>query len=240
MQYRRALGTVGMPLLALILLIFMILLGANYFWISIGIAATSILLLFIRFESRKVEARELVLIAVLAAIAAVSRIPFASIPSVQPTTFVIMTSGLVFGAESGFMIGAVAALASNMILGQGPWTPWQMLAWGLVGWTAGLFGKTKFLNSTWGRIIFGAVWGFLFGWIMNVWGILSLSQYGNVLDMKAVIAYFTASALFDFIHAVSNVFFLLVFGRIWIKNLTRFKRKYGLLEDSQKKSNKFY
>lgn len=230
MRLKSALGKIGLPLMVLLLLTLMIWQGSSYLWISIGIVMTSILLLFTRFENRKVEARELVLIAVLAAIAAVGRIPFASIPSVQPTTFVIMTSGLVFGSESGFMIGAVAAFASNMILGQGPWTPWQMAAWGLVGWTAGLLGKTKFLNTKLGRIIFGALWGFLFGWIMNVWGLLSLSQYGNVLDMKAVITYFAGSALFDFMHSVSNVFFLLVFGEIWIKQLTRFKRKYGLLK----------
>jgi energy-coupling factor transport system substrate-specific component len=230
MRFKSTLVKIGLPLIVLLLLSLMFWREKSYLWISIGIVLVSILLLLTRFESRKIEARELVLIAVLAAIAAVGRIPFASIPSVQPTTFIILTSGLVFGAESGFIIGAVAALSSNMILGQGPWTPWQMVAWGLVGWTAGLLGKTKFLNSKIGRIIFGIIWGFLFGWIMNVWGLLSLSQYGNVLDMKAVLTYFAGSALFDFMHAVSNVFFLVIFGNVWIKNLTRFKRKYGLLE----------
>ncbi|AGK52639.1 ECF transporter S component [Bacillus sp. 1NLA3E] len=230
MQNKSALKKVGFPLVVILFLVLTIWWGDSYLWISVGMILSAFLLLFSRFESRKVDARELVLLAVLASIAAVGRIPFASIPSVQPTTFVIMMSGLVFGAESGFMIGAVAALASNMILGQGPWTPWQMVAWGLVGWSAGLLGKTKFLNSTWGRILFGAVWGFLFGWIMNIWGLLSLSQYGNELSLKAAIAYFAGSALFDFMHSISNVFFILLFGKVWFKSLSRFKRKYGLLE----------
>lgn len=203
----------------------------HYFWLSFGIIMISIILFLTRFETRKVEARELVLLAVLAAIAAVGRIPFASIPSVQPTTFVIMMSGLVFGAESGFMVGTVAALASNMILGQGPWTPWQMIAWGLVGLTAGFLGKSKFLNQKWCRVVFALIWGFLFGWIMNLWGLLALSQSGNVLDAKAFLTYFAGSALFDFVHSISNIFFLLVFGEVWIKQLTRFKRKYGLLKE---------
>lgn len=201
-----------------------------YLILSFGLVVIAILLFFIRFETRKVEARELVLLAVLASIAAVGRIPFASIPSVQPTTFVIMISGYVFGAESGFIIGAVAALASNMVLGQGPWTPWQMVAWGLVGLTAGLLRNTRFLNWKWGRIVFGAVWGFLFGWIMNVWGFLAYTQTGGPPTFPAVLTYFAASASFDSMHAVSNVFFLILFGNTWIKILNRFKKKYGLLE----------
>ena len=141
-----------------------------------------------------------------------------------------MMSGLVFGAESGLVIGAVAALSSNMILGQGPWTPWQMLAWGLVGLTAGMLRKTKLLNSTLGKIIFGIIWGFLFGWIMNLWGLLALTQSGTSLSLEAILMYFAGSSLFDSMHSVSNVFFLLLFGNIWMKNLTRFKVKYGLLD----------
>ncbi|MDR6123839.1 energy-coupling factor transport system substrate-specific component [Bacillus sp. SLBN-46] len=201
-----------------------------YLWLSFGFVFLAILIFLVRFERRKVEPRELVLLAVLASIAAVGRIPFASLPSVQPTTFVIMMSGFVFGAESGFIIGAVAALASNMILGQGPWTPWQMAAWGLVGLTAGGLRNTKIMNKKAGRIIFGIVWGFLFGWVMNLWGFLSIVQSGSPFEWKAFIVYLIGSATFDTMHAVSNVIFLLLFGEVWIKILTRFKRKYGLLE----------
>jgi len=202
----------------------------SFLWLSFGIVILSILFFFIRFESRSVEPRELVLLAVLASIAAVGRIPFASLPSVQPTTFVVMMSGFVFGAESGFIIGAVAAMASNMLLGQGPWTPWQMAAWGLVGLTAGAFRKSRMMNSKIGRIFFGIVWGFLFGWIMNIWGFLAIVQSGTPLDWKAFLLYIVGSAVFDSFHAISNVIFLLVFGDLWLKILTRFKRKYGLLE----------
>ncbi|WP_066308533.1 ECF transporter S component [Bacillus sp. FJAT-29814] len=202
----------------------------SYLWLSFGLVFLTIIYFLVRFEGRKVEPKELVLLAVLAAIAAVGRIPFASIPSVQPTTFVIMMAGLVFGAESGFMIGAVAALASNMIMGQGPWTPWQMAAWGLVGLTAGFMKDSRLMNTKAGRLIFGIVWGFLFGWIMNIWGFLGFVQSGGPIDFRAFLVYIAGSALFDTMHAVSNVVFLLLFGDIWIKILTRFKRKYGLLE----------
>ncbi|MEO2078377.1 MAG: ECF transporter S component [Bacillus sp. (in: firmicutes)] len=220
----------------LILFILVFLLGSTYLWedaylwLSFGFVILTIFVFLVRFERRKVEPRELVLLAVLASIAAVGRIPFASLPSVQPTTFVIMMSGFVFGAESGFIIGAVAALASNMILGQGPWTPWQMAAWGLVGLTAGWLRTTKVMNRKTGRIFFGIVWGFLFGWIMNLWGFLSIVQSGSPFEWKAFLVYLIGSATFDTMHAISNVFFLLLFGDLWLKILSRFKRKYGLLE----------
>jgi len=221
---------------AFLLILMIVILGLNYIWanaylwLSFGLVLLAIVLFLFRFETRKVEPRELVLLAVMASIAAVGRIPFASLPSVQPTTFVIMMSGYVFGAESGFVIGAVAALASNMIMGQGPWTPWQMVAWGLVGLTAGLLRNTLLMKRRWGQIVFGVLWGYLFGWIMNLWGFIAMIQSGGSQTWKAFILYMIGSATFDTFHAISNVFFLVVFGGVWIKILSRFKRKYGLLE----------
>jgi energy-coupling factor transport system substrate-specific component len=202
----------------------------NYLLPSFGLIILAILITISRFENRKMEAKELVLLAVLAAIAAVGRIPFASLPSIQPTTFVIMMAGYVFGAESGFMIGVVAALASNMILGQGPWTPWQMVSWGLVGMTAGLLKNTPVMTTQWGRIVFAVIWGFLFGWIMNLWSLFSVTQLDTVLTIDTIWVYFVSSAFFDLMHSISTVLFLLLFGDAWIKILTRFKRKYGILE----------
>ena len=229
MRSYKGLKTILVLFTLVLILGFTYLFEDAYLWLSFGFVFLAILIFLVRFERRKVEPRELVLLAVLASIAAVGRIPFASLPSVQPTTFVIMMSGFVFGAESGFIIGAVAALASNMILGQGPWTPWQMAAWGLVGLTAGWLRNTKILTSKTGRIIFGIAWGYLFGWVMNLWGFLSIVQSGSPFEWKAFMVYLIASATFDTMHAVSNVFFLLLFGEVWIKILSRFKRKYGLL-----------
>lgn len=230
MRFKKHVITATFLVLGAGLLLLTIWFKNSYLLLSFGLVALTILFFLARFESRKVEPRELVLLAVLAAVAAVGRIPFASLPSVQPTTFVIMMSGLVFGAESGFIIGAVAALASNMIMGQGPWTPWQMAAWGLVGLTAGMLRHSRFLQTKTGLILFAIGWGFLFGWIMNIWGFLAIVQSGNPVTVKAFLLYMGASVPFDTIHAVSNVIFLLTFGSIWLKILHRFKRKYGLLE----------
>jgi energy-coupling factor transport system substrate-specific component len=230
MQISRKIVLAGIFILMFGLLWLTLEYSDNYLLISFGFVLVSILFIILRFEKRKIEARELVLLAVLAAIAAVGRIPFSSIPSVQPTTFVIMMSGFVFGAESGFMIGVIAALASNMILGQGPWTPWQMVAWGLVGLTAGLFNQSRLMSNLKGKIIFGIVWGFLFGWIMNLWSLLGFTQSGEAMNVKFIYTYLASSVLFDFFHSISNVIFLVLFSESWIKILTRFKSKYGLME----------
>ena len=73
------------------------------------------------------------LVATLAAMAALGRVAFAALPNVKPTTDIVLIAGYVLGGAPGFMVGAVAALASNLFFGQGPWTPWQMVAWGGVG-----------------------------------------------------------------------------------------------------------
>ncbi|MEW9668552.1 ECF transporter S component [Ammoniphilus sp. 3BR4] len=198
----------------------------HYLLISLIFVILTLLPFFLRYEMRNIAGRELVLVAILAAIAAVSRIPFAPIPSVQPTSFVIMMAGYVFGAETGFMVGAIAALVSNMFLGQGPWTPWQMFAWGMIGFSTGLLRNTWWMATKAGKLIFGFLWGFLFGWIMNLTFIFTF------IDDFSWTAFFTAymgSIIFDTMHALSNVVFLLIFGTAWIKTLERFKRKYGML-----------
>ncbi|WP_371932672.1 ECF transporter S component [Bacillus carboniphilus] len=198
-----------------------------YLWVSLLIMALTFGLFFLKFERSTLNARAIVFISVLSGIAAISRVPFAAIPGVQPTSFVIIVSALVLGKESGFMIGAVAALVSNMFLGQGPWTPWQMFAWGMMGYFFGALKGTKWIQSKAGLLISGFLWGFLFGWIMNLWFILAF--YYEELTLKTFLLYFTGSALFDFYHAISNVIFLALFGTTWIKIITRFQRKWGIL-----------
>ena len=149
-------------------LLFTTLIMDGYYMLSSLFLLVVIMLPFyIRFERKAFVSREIVLVAVLAAIAAVSRVPFSILPSVQPTSFVIIVSAIVFGSETGFMIGATAAIVSNIFLGQGPWTPWQMFSWGMIGFIAGLLRNTFLMKKLWGRLLYGLFVGFLFGWIMN-------------------------------------------------------------------------
>lgn len=206
-----------------------LMLRSHYLLISIAVIVLSMVPFFARFELRKVIAEEIVLISMLAAIAAVSRVPFAGIPSVQPTSFVIIMTGLAFGAECGFLVGSVAALVSNIFLGQGPWTPWQMFGWGMMGFSAGLVKDWIWMNRRPGWLVFGALWGLLFGWLMNLWGLFG---FFSELNWTLFLASYAASLPHDLAHAASNMFFLAVFGPVWLKILNRVKVKYRLLEST--------
>ncbi len=205
----------------------------NSLLIGLVLVLLSIIPFLLRFERKERKARELMLIAVMAAVATVSRIPFATLlPGFTPVTFVVIVSGVVFGAEAGWMVGASAALVSNFFLGQGPWTPWQMFAWGMAGYTAGLFAH----RSVWrrGRLplaLFGLAWGFLFGWIMNV--TLALDQWVQTHSWEAVVSKYVTGLPFEIVHAAANVFFILAFSSSWIALLERYRRKYGTLERTE-------
>jgi energy-coupling factor transport system substrate-specific component len=168
-------------------------------------AGLIILAFFFEFESAAMGSKEIALIAMLGAISAAVRIPFAAIPSVQPSTYIIICSGYVFGPLAGFMVGAVTALVSNLFLGQGPWTPYQMLAWGLVGVCAALMRRFK-ASLIW-LVPFGILWGYLYGWIMNTWFWVS---FAYPLTFKTFLFYQTTSFWFDTFHALGNAIFLAV------------------------------
>jgi energy-coupling factor transport system substrate-specific component len=195
----------------------------DYFWISVYTICLAVGIFFFRFEWHKVSIYSLVWMASLAALAAASRIPFATIPSVTPTSFIVIVSAIVLGADAGFMIGATAALVSNFVLGQGPWTLWQMFSWGMMGATAGWLSHVL-LRFKWTRLFFGAGWGFLFGWIMNISFVFALSSSWS---WKSFWTATLASFYFDLTHAISNVFFLAVFGSAWIRILLRYQERYA-------------
>jgi len=174
------------------------------------------------YESRKTNVREIALVSTLAALAAVSRIFFAALPNIQPTTFIVMTSGFVFGPSFGFMTGAIAAFLSNNFLGHGPWTPWQMLAWGLAGFISGLIRKSGIHKS---RMLFTAyafTWGFLFDWLMNLWHWLFFIY---PLNLRSFVAVYAASFYFDMLHAAGNGVFACLFGTDLVNILGRYKEK---------------
>jgi len=113
----------------------------NWALMATVLAIVVILAFFFSFESIAQSSKEIALISMLATMSAVLRIPFGAIPGFQPCTFLIICSGYVFGPVSGFMVGAMTPLISNFFLGQGPWTLYQMLAWGLIGCGAGYLGR---------------------------------------------------------------------------------------------------
>jgi energy-coupling factor transport system substrate-specific component len=198
-------------------------LGETFSW---GLVATVLVILillafFFEFEATALSSKEIALVAMLGTLSAVLRIPFAVIPNVQPCTYLIICSGYVFGPVAGFMVGAVTALVSNFFLGQGPWTLYQMLAWGLAGVSASYVRRFK-LNTVW-LIVFGVIWGYLYGWIMNTWFWLSFIY---PLTLKTLAVYQLNSIWFDTFHAIGNVIFLGLFGMKTIAILERFRQRF--------------
>jgi energy-coupling factor transport system substrate-specific component len=181
---------------------------------------------FIWYERTHPTTRVLALVATLAAMAALGRVAFAALPNVKPTTDIVLISGYALGGAPGFMVGAVAALASNLFFGQGPWTPWQMAGWGAVG----LFGAAlaRVSRGNLGRIPFAlaaGVAGLGFGVVMNLHLWVTYSGDHTAAKLGATIA---SSVPFDLAHAVGNVLFCLAFGPILIRALRRYRTRFEI------------
>lgn len=200
----------------------------KYYLVSLVLLACAILPFFQLFERRKPQARELVTLAVLCAIAVAGRAAFYMLPQFKPVAAIVIIAGVCLGAQSGFLVGAVSAFVSNFFFGQGPNTPWQMFAFGLVGLLAGLLFERGGLKS--GRLslcVFGGLATLLlYGGTVNL-GTLLIS--GLPLNMPAYLSVCLLSLPFDLIHASASIVFLFFISQPMIEKLERIKTKYGLL-----------
>lgn len=182
------------------------------------------------FEGRKPKAREIVIIAVLCALGVAGRSVFFMFAQFKPVTALTIIAGVAFGAQTGFLVGATTILASNMLFSQGPWTPWQMFAMGLIGFIAGLLFNKGFLSrSKVGLSIFGALSAIIiYGGIMNPASALMWSP--ETINAQVIIAYYVSGFPMDLIHAFATVIFLLLGAEPMLEKLDRIKEKYGLVK----------
>lgn len=200
--------------------------SVNYYITSICVLVLSMLPFFISFEAEKVSAREVTLVATLIAVAVVSRAAFYLIPQVKPIAAVVIVSAVCLGAERGYIIGAFSAFISNFIFGQGYWTPFQMVAMGLVGLTAGLIFRAVKPNK-WTLAIAGFFLAFaLYGAIVDISTILIM--YGDNLNLQAALAVYAAGAPFSAVFGASTAVFLLLFGELFIRKINRINTKFAL------------
>ena len=163
------------------------------------------------------SARDLTLVATLGGLAAAGRVLFAPIPGVQPVTVVVAASGVALGPKRGFAVGALAALASNFFLGQGPHTPWQMLAWGGCGLLAGAM--RRFLQGRAAFAVFCVALGFGYGFVLNLW-----HWYGFFPHTTAALGTVLAAGFaFDVAHAGGNLVLATAIG----PELRRVFDRYG-------------
>ena len=203
--------------------------GRRYMIASFLIIAETMLPFFLAFEGRKPKARELVILSVLSALAIGGRAAFFALPGFKPVAAMVILTGVAFGGEAGFMVGAMTMFCSNVLFGQGPWTPWQMLAMGVIGLTAGVLLRKGLLHRA--RIslsIFGGlVIFFVYGGIMNPASVLMYQPNPN---WQMILTAYITGVPVDAVHAAATVLFLWFLTEPMLEKLDRVKVKYGLME----------
>ena len=184
---------------------------------------------FVIMEHRKMDVRKIALIAVMTAMSVAGRFVFAALPGFKPVTAVVVLCGMYLGADAGFICGALSALISNCYFGQGPWTPWQMFAYGMAGVCAGLLKKREI--HTMAQVLLTAVYGF-FVVLLIVGPILdtsSLFMMANVITKETAGAVYLSGLPVNAIHGVVTFITLLLFCRPLLEKLNRMKQKYGIM-----------
>ena len=201
--------------------------GGHYYLIALVILLETMLPFFLVFEGRKPQARELVVIAVLCAIGVVGRGAFFMLPSFKPVLALVIIAGVAFGGEAGFLVGAMTMVASNVMFGQGPWTPFQMFAAGIIGFLAGvLFRKGLLRRSKVSLCIFGAIATIvIYGGIMNPAAALI---YARTLNWQLLLSYYVSGIPVDLVHATATVLFLWFAAEPMLEKMDRLKVKYGI------------
>ena len=202
--------------------------GRWYYLTSTMMIVEVMIPFFLAFETRRPQARELVTLAVMCALAVASRVVML-IPNFKPMTAIIMITGIALGAQAGFVCGAVGAFASNFFFSQGPWTPWQMMAYGFAGFLAGgLFHKRFPLRNPAAL----AVWGFftivlVIGPLLDCCTVFTVSSR---ITWKYALAVFTAGFAYNVQHGIACAVTLLLFSRPLLSKLERLKTKYGMMD----------
>lgn len=191
-----------------------------YLPVAMLTAVLSLLLFFAGFEKKQTGSRRMVLTAVMTALCIVGRF----IPICKPVTAIIILAALYLGREAGFLTGAMAALLSNFYFGQGPWTAFQMLAWGMTGWIAGAV-SAPLKKSRPLLLAFGFVSGIFYSMIMDIWTVL---WYGEGFNMSMYGAKMLTALPYTIIYAVSNLLFLWFMAKPFGEKLERIRIKYGV------------
>ena len=201
----------------------------KYYFISLLILAYTMIPFFMVFEGKKPRAREIIIIAVLIAIAVIGRAAFFMVPQFKPVIALVIIAGVCLGSQAGFMTGAMTAFVSNFFFGQGPWTPWQMFALGLIGLLSGYLIEKGLLKERRNSLMmFGALATvFIYGGLVDLWTIFGMGTGEGLLQWT--ISVYTLALPFNLINAAATVVFLYFLAKPMIEKIDRIKIKYGLV-----------
>ena len=200
--------------------------GGRYTAVSLLVLLEAMLPFFLCFESRRPQARELAVIAGLCAVAVAGRAALFMLPQCKPVLAVAIIAGAALGGETGFLVGAVSMLASNMLFAQGPWTPWQMFAAGIIGFLGG-----KLFSVRRGRgamALFGAAASVvIYGGLLNT---ASALLWADTPTWPLLLSYYVAGLPMDCVQGVATALFLWFAAGPMLEKLDRLKGKYRLME----------
>lgn len=188
--------------------------------ISLSVAVLSLLLFAAGFEKKSVGTRRMVITAVMVALCVVGRF----IPFFKPVAALTVINAVYLGSEAGFLTGSLAALISNFYFGQGPWTSFQMLAWGLIGFIAGMLAEPLKRHKAL-LMIYGVLSGAAYSFIMDVWTVL---WYNGEFDITLYAAALGTAVPYTIMYAVSNFIFLWFLAKPLGDKLERIRIKYGI------------
>lgn len=195
------------------------------------VVALALLLFFLGYEKSRPGLRQIMPTLVMAALAAAGRVLFAPFPSFKPLSAIAIIAGAVLGRRAGFMVGSLAVLTSNFFFGQGMWTPWQMYAWGVIGYVGGVCADAGLLVRRDGRprrvalAVLGVVSGLLFGAIINFYDIIG---FVRPFTVPGALARLATAVPFDIVHGISTAVFLLALYAPWTRRIGRVVRKFDV------------
>ena len=192
----------------------------RYLFTSLFIAVLSVVLFLAGFEKKSTGTRRMVIAAVMIALSVAGRF----IPFFKPVTAVTVITAVWLGGETGFLVGSFSALLSNFYFGQGPWTPFQMLAWGFIGLFAGLLAEPLRHHRAL-LLIYGVLSGVVYSLIMDIWTVLG---YSNIFNWGLYLAALATAAPYIVMYSVSNFIFLFFMAKPFGEKLSRIKIKYGI------------
>lgn len=204
-----------------------ILFSGKYYDVASLIAAfLTCIPFYITFEKSKATSKEIMLVALMTAFSVCGRIMFSFIPFFKPITAFTIISGMYLSAPAGFICGSFSALISNIYFGQGPWTLFQMISWGLIGFISGVIGE-KLLEKRIILVIYAFISGVLFSLIMDLWTVLNIDKEFN---LSRYIIQLISSFPIMIIYSLSNIVFLILLQKPIGKKLKRAKKRYGIFE----------
>lgn len=180
---------------------------------------------FFAFENKKTTTSYIVLVAIMTALSVTGRFLFAPIPFFKPVSAIVIITAISLGGQAGFVTGALSAVVSNFYFGQGPWTPFQMVAWGFIGFFAGVLSKKLSCNKIL-LSVYGGLSGIFYSLLMDSFTVLFVDGYINFKRFFAVI--FTSLPI-TVMYAVSNIIFLLILSKPVLKTLNRLVKKYDIM-----------